>query len=323
MMKVNSMSIIPNSTILIIDDSPDIIRLLGAMLKDQGQILSATTGAAGIHLACQRQPDLILLDVEMPNMNGYEVCRALKSDPATQRCAIIFVTAHHSAESEIAALEAGAVDFITKPLNQPVVRARVQTHLRLQLHSETLSKLANKDGLTGLFNRRYFDEQLEKEFQRHKRQKLPLGIVFIDIDYFKRYNDSYGHLQGDICLQSVAKAIDTSTRRPDEIVARYGGEEFIVILPYTAPSDAHSYGNWICRRVQELGIEHAQSSVATTVTISAGATSMIPGSTETVQDLITAADEALYQAKAAGRNCAKIVLHAGQLAQGYTYSVRP
>ena len=297
----------PSSTILIIDDSVDSIRLLSAMLKDQGEILFATNGPAGIRIAGQRQPDLILLDVTMPHMDGYEVCRALKGDPATQRCAVIFVTASSNAEDEIAALEAGAVDFICKPFNPPVVKARVQTHLRLQLHSETMARLANLDGLTGLFNRRYFEEQLEREWQRHKRQKLPLGVVFIDIDFFKAYNDHYGHLQGDECLRSVAHVIAASTRRPDEIVARYGGEEFIVILPYTSMQEAQTYGEWVCRRVGDAGIEHAYSSIAKTVTISAGAASVVPTEPGTHQKLTALADNALYQAKAAGRNRAKVL----------------
>ena len=149
------------SLILIIDDSVDTIRLLSGMLKDQGQILFATSGAEGIQLAHQRQPQLVLLDVGMPEMDGYEVCRQLKGDLDTQDSAILFVTAQSDMASEIEALDAGAVDFITKPLNPPVVRARVRTHLKLQRTSAELMQLANKDGLTGLFNRRYFDEQLE------------------------------------------------------------------------------------------------------------------------------------------------------------------
>ncbi|HEX8956409.1 MAG TPA: diguanylate cyclase, partial [Burkholderiaceae bacterium] len=250
----------------------------------------------------------ILLDVEMSNMNGYDVCRKIKSNPATQHCAVIFVTAHSTAESEVAALEAGAVDFIAKPLNPPVVRARVQTHLRLQLNSMALAKLASKDALTGLYNRRYFDSVAEKEMHRHRRQKLPLCIVFIDVDCFKAYNDGYGHQQGDICLRQVANAIDFATRRPDEVVARFGGEEFIVILPYNSPEDAGAYGEWICRRVQELEIPHAFSHVAPHVTISVGATSRVPQEGDTMQTFVRAADEALYLAKSSGRNCSKIVI---------------
>ncbi|MES2354052.1 MAG: diguanylate cyclase [Pseudomonadota bacterium] len=297
-----------SSLMLIIDDSVDNIRLLSGMLKDQGQILFATSGEAGIQLAQQRQPDLILLDVEMPHMNGYAVCRQLKADANTQRSAVIFVTAHTTAESEIEALEAGAVDFITKPLNPPVVRARVQTHLRLQHHSAALSKLAVRDSLTGLYNRRYFDDQLENEFKRHRRQQLPLGLALIDVDHFKMYNDGYGHQEGDICLGKVANAINSSTRRPGEIVARYGGEEFVVILPYATPEDAQKYGELICKRIQELNIAHAHSATAHNVTVSVGLTSAVPDDSNSTRQLIKAADDALYQAKFAGRNCSRLVL---------------
>ncbi|HEY8022942.1 MAG TPA: diguanylate cyclase [Burkholderiaceae bacterium] len=296
------------SSILIIDDSVETIRLLSSMLRDLGQISFATSGEAGLQLAMQRPPDLILLDVQMATMDGYEVCRKLKANPATQHCAVIFVTAHTTPEGEVAALEAGAVDFIAKPLNPPVVRARVQTHLRLQLNSTALAKLASKDALTGLYNRRYFDSVAEKELMRHRRQKLPLGIVFIDIDCFKAYNDGYGHQQGDICLRQVANAIDFATRRPDEIVARFGGEEFIVILPYSSPDDVIAYGEWICKRVQDLEIEHAFSDISHYVTISVGATSKIPQEGESMEKFIRAADEALYLAKSSGRNCSKIVI---------------
>lgn len=295
-------------SILIIDDSVDTIRLLSGMLRDLGQISFATSGEAGLQLATQRPPDLILLDVEMSDMDGYGVCRKLKSNVVTRHCAVIFVTARTTAESEVAALEAGAVDYIAKPLNPPVVRARVQTHLRLQLNSMALVKLASKDALTGLYNRRYFDSLAEKEMHRHRRQKLPLAIVFIDVDCFKAYNDGYGHQQGDICLRQVANAIDFATRRPDEVVARFGGEEFIVILPYTSSEDAIAYGDWICKRVQELAIEHSFSHVAPHVTISVGATSRVPQDGDTMQTFVRAADEALYTAKSAGRNCSKLVV---------------
>lgn len=288
--------------ILIIDDSVDAILLLSDMLEGQGNILFATNGQAGIDLAKQRHPRLILLDVDMPGMNGYEVCRRLKADSDTQDCAIIFVTGNSSMESEVAALNAGAVDFITKPLNPPVVRARVRTHLNLQRNTQALAQLASRDGLTRLFNRRYFDEQLTRELERHKRQRLPLGLAMIDIDHFKAYNDGYGHQQGDTCLIQVAKALCVGTRRPGEVIARYGGEEFVVILPYTSPDDAHKYGNWICELVRNLNIVHGFSTTSDVVTASVGVTSAIPNDKISVDDLIRFADQALYQAKSGGRN---------------------
>ncbi len=288
--------------ILIIDDSADTIRLLSGMLKDQGQILFATSGEMGIGLAQSRQPALILLDVEMTGMNGYEVCAALKADPATKECAVIIVTAHTGMDSEIRALEAGAVDFITKPFNPPVVRARVQTHLRLQQHTAMMRQLANRDGLTGLYNRRCFDEFLTQEFERHRRQRLPLALALIDIDHFKAYNDHYGHPQGDVCLQRVATAIDTVARRPGELVARYGGEEFVIILPHIDAHGARKYGERLCEVVRNLQLAHQASETAATVTISVGVASLVPTVESTTLQLIALADQALYQAKAAGRN---------------------
>ncbi|MBT8765992.1 diguanylate cyclase domain-containing protein [Metapseudomonas boanensis] len=291
-----------SNLILIIDDSVDTIRLLSSMLKDQGKILFATNGETGIRLAQMQQPTLILLDVEMAGMNGYEVCAALKTDPTTQDCAVIIVTANTGMEHEIAALEAGAVDFITKPFNPPVVRARVQTHLRLQQHTAMMRQLANRDGLTGLYNRRYLDEVLSLEFERHRRQQLPLALAIIDVDHFKAYNDHYGHPQGDVCLQSVATAISTVARRPGERVARYGGEEFAVILPHTDAAGAERYGRWLCQLVRDLQIPHQSSATAPTVTISVGLAAVVPPVEGSAQQLIAAADQALYLAKTAGRN---------------------
>ncbi|MFZ6046980.1 diguanylate cyclase domain-containing protein [Pseudomonas sp. CR3202] len=288
--------------ILIIDDSADTIRLLSGMLKDQGQILFATSGEMGIQLAQSRQPALILLDVEMTGMNGYEVCTALKADAATKECAVIIITAHTGMDSEIRALEAGAVDFITKPFNPPVVRARVQTHLRLQQHTAMMRQLANRDGLTGLYNRRCFDESLAQEFERHRRQHSPLALALIDIDHFKAYNDHYGHPQGDVCLQRVATAIDTVARRPGELVARYGGEEFVIILPHSDTHGARKYGERLCEVVRNLQLAHQASETADQVTISVGVASLVPSVESTTLQLIALADQALYQAKAAGRN---------------------
>ena len=291
--------------ILIIDDSVDTIKLLSGMLKDLGEIIFATNGSNGIELAIKRQPDLILLDVEMPDMDGYETCQKLISEMGLQHSAIMFVTAHASMESEVRALNAGAADFVSKPLNPPVVRARVQTQIRLKQHSNAILRLANLDGLTGIHNRRFFEQQLETEYQRHHRQQSPLALVLIDVDFFKLYNDSYGHLQGDACLRQVATAIDEATNRPGETVARYGGEEFVAILPHTDENEAKKYGQHICEIVRALKIVHSHSLVADIVTISVGLTSRIPGTgniSSQPQEMLGIADKALYEAKSAGRN---------------------
>ncbi|MBV8466266.1 MAG: diguanylate cyclase [Burkholderiales bacterium] len=289
--------------ILIIDDDVVAIRLLGGVLDGQAGIIFATSGESGIKLAAQHRPALILLDVEMPGMSGYEVCRELLNNPDTRDCAIILVTAHAGLESEVAALDAGAVDFITKPFNPPVVRARVRTHLRLQHQAAALAHLATTDGLTGLHNRRHFDQVLATEFERHQRQHLPLGLALIDIDHFKAYNDGYGHPAGDACLVAVATAIRAASRRPSEVVARYGGEEFAVVMPYTEELDAEKYGAWLCGQIRALQLPHAYSTMGQHVTVSVGLATGVPSHGSSSQQLVDAADCALYRAKAAGRDC--------------------
>ena len=243
--------------ILIIDDSVEMIRMLSSILKEQAEICFATNGEDGIIIAKELQPQVIILDIEMIGIDGYEVCRRLKEDPETTWISVIFVTAHNGMESEIQALNSGAVDFITKPLNPAVVQARVRTHLSLQIQSAALIQLSEHDALTGLYNRRYFDKVLEVEIQRHQRHGFSIGIAFIDIDCFKNFNDCYGHQAGDQCLTSVANAILASTLRPSEIVARYGGEEFVVILPYCSLEQVHQYGDRVCSRVVDLEIPPA------------------------------------------------------------------
>ncbi|QBE66154.1 diguanylate cyclase domain-containing protein [Pseudoduganella lutea] len=292
----------PRNTILIIDDNPDTIRLLSAMVREQGRVLFATSGVAGLELARSQRPQLILLDVEMQGMDGFAVNEQIKKDPDLRSCAVIFVTAQTSSEAEIACLDAGAVDFIPKPLNAAVVQARVRTHLRLQAAVAALDELANQDGLTGLYNRRYFDQQLAAEFARHRRHQLPLGLVLIDVDDFKLFNDRYGHQRGDACLQEVAEALNDGARRPGELAARYGGEEFVVLLPNTTPDALARYGDWLCRRIAALGIPHPSASAAPHVTASIGLCARIPAEGDTAQAMLHAADMALYRAKRAGRN---------------------
>lgn len=290
------------NTILIIDDHPDTIRLLSAMLRDQARVLFATNGPAGLEIARAERPQLILLDVQMKSMDGFEVCARIMGDPDLRHCPVIFVTASGGIESEIACLDAGAVDFITKPLNGAVVQARVRTHLRLQAALASLDDLASRDGLTGLHNRRAFDEQFAVEVARHRRQQAALGVALIDVDHFKLYNDRYGHQQGDECLRSVAQALAQCTRRPGEIVARYGGEEFVVVLPSTSVDDVLRYGQWICSHIEALQLPHEASAVGRHVTISVGLSSCVPGAGDSPAQLLAVADRALYEAKRAGRN---------------------
>ncbi|HEY8027671.1 MAG TPA: diguanylate cyclase [Burkholderiaceae bacterium] len=290
------------STILIIDDSVVAVRLLAEMLKDLAEIRFATNGADGLQLARNYHPQLILLDVEMPLMNGYEVCRQLKADAATSDISVIFVTAETNRDSEIRALQGGAVDFISKPLHHLVVRARVSAHLKIQRQAAALMRAATRDVLTGLYNRRYFDETMESEFLRHRRQGLSLGLVLVDIDYFKPYNDTFGHLGGDECLRKVATALADASQRPGEFVARFGGEEFVAVLPYANIGEASGYGEKICAAIRSLNLSHPASPQGGLVTISVGVTAHIPDEGDTARSFIEEADQALYRAKSSGRD---------------------
>lgn len=292
--------------ILIIDDNVPNIRLLATVLADKATILFATSGARGLQIAREKRPQLILLDLQMPDMNGYEVCRELKKDPVTQECVVIFVTGNTNSEAEVAGLEAGAVDYLTKPLNPPIVRARVQTHLVLKQHAEMLQQLASRDGLTGLYNRRYFDHQLGIEWRRHQRQALSLSLALIDVDHFKAYNDGYGHLEGDACLRQVAQVLAQCTRRPGELVSRYGGEEFAAILPATGIEDGARYGGWLCAQMRARQLPHAHSATAAHVTISVGIATVMPVPGVDMNVLLSQADSALYKAKQLGRNQAAV-----------------
>jgi diguanylate cyclase (GGDEF)-like protein len=288
--------------ILIIDDSVIAVRLLSGMVREQANTIFALNGADGIALARERRPALILLDVQMQAMDGYAVCRALKADPELKDISIIFVTGSAGTESEIAALEAGASDFIVKPLNQAVVQARVRTQLQLQGALRSLARLARIDVLTGLFNRRYVDEQIEREIARHRRQQLPLALAFVDIDCFKGYNDHYGHLGGDTCLTEVARLIAGSTQRPGEVVARFGGEEFVVLLPYTALPAASDYAGHLCQTVRAAKLPHAASTAGPCVTVSIGVVAAVPLAGVEARHLLARADAALYRAKSDGRD---------------------
>lgn len=290
------------SRILIIDDSVTNIRLLGHMLKDLGEVFFATDGHTGLKLAQEKLPQLVLLDVEMPEIDGFEVCRQLKADPRTASSAVIFVTAHSSVDHEVAALQAGAIDFISKPLNPPVVYARAQTHLTLRRQAEILLHLADRDGLTGAFDRDYFDRQLQEEYRRHQRHRIPLALALIDIDHFHAYNDRYGTRQGDLCLQQIGQALGEGTRRPGELVARFDGDCFGVILPNTSTADAIKYGLWIGDKVRGLVLQHESEPTTGFVTTSVGLASCIPDREDSFDTLLARAERALLQAKQNGRD---------------------
>ena len=293
------------STLLIIDDDPDTIQILSSILAGQGRILFATNGEQGIRMAENYRPDIILLDQNMPGLDGYETCRQLKHNDTTKDAAIVFVTAQSETGDEVKAFEFGASDFISKPFSPVVVTARVRNQLTIKQQSDTLRQLADVDGLTGVFNRRYFNRLGEQEVRRHSRQGFSLGLALIDIDDFKAFNDLYGHLAGDDCLRAVADALTQSIRRPGEFAARYGGEEFAIILPYTAPEQLDRVGKWLCASVRSLGLNHAGSSTSDIVTVSVGLAAGVPGANTSLSEFIRTADASLYEAKSAGRSTHK------------------
>ena len=290
------------STILAIDDAPYNLSLLGQILSPDYRFLLATKGADGLEIATAQRPDLILLDVVMPEMDGHEVCRQLKSNPALQNIPVIFITARKEETDEAYGLEIGAIDDITKPFCPAIVKARVRNHLELKHYRDLLESQASTDGLTGIPNRRHFDQALEREWKSAIRRKTSLALILLDIDYFKPYNDHYGHLKGDECLRTVGQSLVGGARRPSEVVARYGGEEFACVLPDTDDGGGRHVATELLERVRGLRLPHAGSQVADHVTLSLGVAAMVPAVGESQALLIEKADAQLYAAKKAGRN---------------------
>lgn len=290
-------------TILIVDDQPANIHALTRLLKEDYRILVATSGPRALELAAgDTGPDLILLDIMMPDMDGYEVCRRLKNNAHTKNIPIIFVTVMGGSEDEAQGLDLGAVDYIAKPFNNAVVRARVRTHVQLKIRTDMLEQLALLDGLTGIANRRNFDQTLNQEWKRAARFMDPISVVMLDIDHFKAYNDNYGHGTGDECLQRVAGALRGVIQRPSDLIARYGGEEFIALLPATQAPGAAQIAENFRRAVADLALSHAFSPIASHITISVGFATCQAVPNHNPEKVVTAADQALYRAKDLGRN---------------------
>ena len=290
------------NTILLIDSDINQLRELGEIIQQHATIIFATSGEAGLFMAYERRPAMVIVNAQLDDIDGIQVCQRLKQQRETAGIAVIVVSQHYQEKTEITALECGAMDFICAPFNRNVVQARVKTFLGFCQQHHLLQTQAEKDGLTELYNRRYLEEQGRVELKRHYRQQQPLTLALLDIDYFKPYNDAYGHWQGDICLREVAQAINACSRRPGEFVARYGGEEFAAVLPSTDLANAQKYGRWICDQISALAIPHAHSPLMPFITISVGIVSVIPDLQTTFANLITTADSSLYLAKESGRN---------------------
>ncbi|MDP2369065.1 diguanylate cyclase domain-containing protein [Rhodoferax sp.] len=291
--------------ILIVDDERINIDLLNALLKSDYKIMVATNGEQAIKAAATGKPELILLDIVMPGIDGYEVCRRLKSMPATQNIPIIFITAMGDVENETMGFALGAVDYIAKPFSSSVVKARVGVHMKLKRNGDLLENLASMDTLTEVPNRRAFDQARAQEWSRSLRDGLPISFAMIDVDKFKQFNDNYGHGAGDECLVRIARAINGCVQRPGDFLARYGGEEFAAILINTQADGALRMAQRFHEAVAALRIPHAYSTAAPHVTISVGLATAIATADITPEMLSQAADKMLYLAKDAGRSTTK------------------
>lgn len=295
------MSPLPTARLLIVDDDPSNIRLLASIFDKDYDILFALSGQDAIDITLRERPDLILLDVMMPDLDGYAVCQTIKSHSLTKDIPIVFVTAHCDVEEEIRGLEMGAADYISKPFYPKIVKIRVSNQIELKYAREKLTKLAITDGLTGIANRRYFDDQLAHEWTRARRLNQPLAIAMIDVDWFKKYNDHYGHQGGDDCLRQVADVLSSTAKRDSDFVARYGGEEFAIILPMTLAENALTLSKNICVALSHRQIPHVLSDFGH-VTLSVGVAVGNPSQNTTPDMLLMNADKALYAAKEQGRN---------------------
>jgi diguanylate cyclase (GGDEF)-like protein len=300
------MSIESKQTVLVVDDEPLNIKVLSQALSPWYRVKAATNGQDALKIASSDDPpDLILLDVAMPGMSGYQVCDQLKSNHVTRNIPVIFITARNSNEDEAYGLELGAVDYITKPFSLPIVMARIRNQLLLKIKTDMLEQLVSIDSLTELANRRRFDEVLDQEWRRCVRNGTPLSIIMIDVDFFKLLNDSYGHAAGDVCLKQIAQTLKSTTRRSSDTVARYGGEEFCAILPGIAHKDALQLAENMRHNVEQQQIPHPKSPLGPAVSISLGVATATPDISTLPTGLLSQADEMLYQAKTSGRNQVK------------------
>lgn len=308
--------------ILIVDDDITIIRTMSRILAGLADVQFARSGEECLRLVRASPPTLILLDAEMPGMGGFEVCEQLKADAALMDIPVIFVTSHNDTSFEVAGFDRGAVDFISKPVSPQLLVARVKTQLRIKHLTDELRRSSAIDELTQIANRRTFNDVFRREWSRTLREATPLCVLMIDVDHFKLFNDCYGHVVGDHCLQAIASALGGACMRASDLAARYGGEEFVMLLPNTNRVGAMRMANRILSAIEALAIDHAASPTSRHVTVSVGlscydefssawiaspADASLPHHTARRignEQLQQAADQALYCAKAAGRACA-------------------
>ena len=289
--------------LLLIDDDPASLHLMYEMLKDDGyEFIVSTTVEDALTTCAKVGPDLVLLDIDMPGANGFDVCAQLKAEPATQDVPVIFVTGRSSPHDEALCFARGGVDFIPKPINQPVLRARISNQLTLVRQQAQLQDLVLIDRLMGIPNRRAFDLHAEKESRACRRKQVPLGVILLDVDCFQAYNDNYGHPTGDQTLREVARVLGGALRRPRDFLARYAGEELACILPFSDLAETTAVAEYLRNQIDAARIPHQASNVKPYVTVSAGVASWIPQGCSDISELLSTAGANLSQAKSGGRN---------------------
>ncbi len=292
-------------TIVVIDESSRTRSQIVTALAPDHDIVEAKNGLDGIAIVVERQPDLILLDLRLADGDGLELCRSLKSEIRSRRIPVIIVTSADEQALEVQGLQVGAVDFVTHPIDPAILRLRVRNQLALKYYRDALEHISVIDGLTGAANRRQFENILDREWRRAKRLSKPVSLVMFDIDHFKNFNDHYGYLKGDDCLQRLAHLLQAMIHRPGDSAARYGGEEFAIILPETEATGAAIVAERVRQGVELLDIRHETSSIAKHVTISVGVATLVPGAEDLPEILVKLAEERLSEAKTAGRNCTR------------------
>ncbi|MBA3017643.1 MAG: diguanylate cyclase [Proteobacteria bacterium] len=294
-------------TILVIDDSKLIAHVAKNILTKQGhEVLLAQDGETGLDIARDKKPDLILLDLVLPGMDGYGICERIKNDSTIKDIPIIMLTSKAEHADKVRGLELGASDYVTKPFDEGELRARVNTHLRIkelyesvQEKNRLLLEMANRDGLTGLYNHRYFQETIAKDFKKALRYNESLACVMFDIDHFKKFNDTYGHPVGDIVLKTLSELVKNLMRDSD-LAARYGGEEFVLILYHTEANDAYDIAERLRKTVEQHKFQ--AEDLVLSVNISIGVACYYHPDIQDAKTLIECADKALYRAKEEGRN---------------------
>lgn len=303
--------------VLIVDDSPTIRAALRTLVEQMGHsVIDAEDGSKGLATYRDSRPDLVLIDVVMPVMDGYDAARQMRQIRPDEWIPIIFLSSKEADQDLDRAIEAGGDDYLVKPVSFVVLNAKIRalqrieatrvklldTSRELAAANRELENLSRQDGLTGIANRRHFDSYLLTEMKRASRERQPLSLILADVDYFKAYNDYYGHQAGDDCLRQVASALKSVGKRPADLAARYGGEEFAIVLPATVLEGAVDVAKSLARTIEGMAIAHVRSGVSDKISVSQGVASLVPGNDTRPESIIELADQALYQAKQQGRN---------------------